>query len=178
VSAVTAFASRAMRAARDSRMRSSALCQTDCDLRQVVFAGNRVERLESETTRHLAEARVLTCFGSGQPDAVVVVDCELRRRSGTPDDESSALLRRLVGNGLAHLRGRVRQRPRPTWPQLPDLRIGTGRTPRVELPGKLAQALVRRAQRAQLEHLTDLLVTDRLVTHQRTAAVRHLDTTR
>ena len=69
------------------------------------------------------------------------------------DDEPSPLLRRLVGNGLAHLRSRVGQRSRPSRQQLPDFRVGPGGATRVELPCKLAQAVVRRAQRAELEYL-------------------------
>src|SRR5918993_4693283 len=71
----------------------------------------------------------------------------------TPDDEPSPLLRRLGGNGLAHLRSRVGQRPRSAWPELSDLRVGPGRSPRMELPVELAQPLVRRAQRAELEYM-------------------------
>ena len=75
------------------------------------------------------------------------------RRSRKPDDEPSPLLRRLGGNGLAHLRSRVSQRPSAPRTQLPDLRVGPGCSPRVELPIELAQTLVRRAQRIELEYL-------------------------
>ena len=46
---------------------------------------------------------------------------------------------------------------------MPDLRVGPGCSPRVELPLELAQTLVRRAQRIELEYLipqTNTFVTD------------------
>ena len=114
-----------------------------------------VECLESEATAGKGRG---TCIdlSSGRVRPRTPLSRADERQPGwsrTPDDEPSPLLRRLGGNGLAHLRSRVSQRPSAPRTQLPDLRVGPGCSPRVELPIELAQTLVRRAQRIELEYL-------------------------